>query len=208
LRFLAEEAASLNLSIGLKNALEILDQVQDVIQFAVNEQAVSMEETDRYDAFLGGKYNGTYSGIQRPVFNVEYVEAYAGAKNQSKSMVANMVQEGKLTDPKLIGDLYSSYCDQNRTLSTILKLQSLNGWRLDCDRKEHWTQIDIKAMPDKLKPGKPYCPIGRKSVSPTNSTSSANSTSYGNASTVAKGPRKPVRERPVRRSFRTTWLYS
>lgn len=203
MRFLAEEAASLNLSIGLKNSLAILDDVQDVIQFAVNEQAVSMEETDKYDKFLGGKYNGTYGGIQRPVFNVEYVEAYAGSKNQSKSLVASMVQEGKPTDRNLTAGLLSSYCSQNRTLSTITKLQSLNGWRLDCDRKEYWTPVNITAMPNKLKPAISTCLQGKA----LNSTSTNGTNTSFNSSSVAKGTKTATKARTIRKSFKGTWLY-
>jgi hypothetical protein len=202
--FLAEQAAALNLSIGLKNSLAILDDVQDVIQFAVNEQAVSNSETDKYDKFLGGMYNGTYGGVPRPVFNVEYVEAYADSKNQSKSLIAGMVQEGKPTPQNLTAGLLSSYCSQNRTLSTILKLQNLNGWRLDCDRKEHWTPMNITATPNKLKPAFPSCPMGKA----LNSTSTnGTSTSSNSTSSPVRDPKTGLRSRSIRKSFRGTWLY-
>lgn len=62
-KFLAGEAASRGLATGLKNALELIPDVVDVVQFAVNEQCHEFGECDKYKPF-------TEQG--KAVFNIEY----------------------------------------------------------------------------------------------------------------------------------------
>ena len=61
--FLADAAHARNMSIGLKNAGEIIPQVLGKIQYAVNEQCVQYGECDTWQPFVeAGK----------PVFHIEY----------------------------------------------------------------------------------------------------------------------------------------
>ncbi|KAJ9633801.1 hypothetical protein H2199_009214 [Coniosporium tulheliwenetii] len=61
--FLSQQATSLNMSIGLKNAGEIIPQVLNATHFSVNEQCVEYSECDTFTAFVqDGK----------PVFHIEY----------------------------------------------------------------------------------------------------------------------------------------
>ncbi|PVI06596.1 glycoside hydrolase family 114 protein, partial [Periconia macrospinosa] len=62
-KFLAQEAASANLAIGLKNALDLIPDVIDVVQFAVNEQCHEYSECDKYKPF---------TTANKAVFNIEY----------------------------------------------------------------------------------------------------------------------------------------
>jgi hypothetical protein len=62
-KFLAGEAASRDLAMGLKNALDLIPDVVDVVQFAVNEQCHEFGECDAYKPF-------TEAG--KAVFNIEY----------------------------------------------------------------------------------------------------------------------------------------
>lgn len=62
-RALAAEAHKRGLAIGLKNNPEQLEQLAPIVDFAVNEQCVELEECDRYRSFLA-------SG--KPVYTVEY----------------------------------------------------------------------------------------------------------------------------------------
>lgn len=61
--FLAAEAHARGLSMGLKNAGEIVPQVISVVEYSVQEQAVKYGETDLYTPFIQRK---------KPIFNVEY----------------------------------------------------------------------------------------------------------------------------------------
>ncbi|KAF2673611.1 family 114 glycoside hydrolase, partial [Microthyrium microscopicum] len=54
-KFMAAEARKYNMSIGLKNSVQILPKVQSVIQFAVNEECAANGECGGYKQFLGSK---------------------------------------------------------------------------------------------------------------------------------------------------------
>lgn len=65
IHFLAAKAHSLNLSIGLKNAGDIIPAVLPVVDFSVNEQCVQYKEADQFLPFIrAGK----------PVLHIEYPE--------------------------------------------------------------------------------------------------------------------------------------
>ncbi|KAF2751548.1 glycoside hydrolase family 114 protein [Sporormia fimetaria CBS 119925] len=62
-KFLSATAASYNLSIGLKNAGDIIPDVLDFVDFSVNEECVEYAECETFQAFIkAGK----------PVFHIEY----------------------------------------------------------------------------------------------------------------------------------------
>ncbi|PSN63249.1 hypothetical protein BS50DRAFT_477471, partial [Corynespora cassiicola Philippines] len=63
IKFLANEAKSHNLAIGLKNAVSIIPDVIDFVQFAVNEQCHEYEECAEYKPF---------TDANKAVFNIEY----------------------------------------------------------------------------------------------------------------------------------------
>jgi hypothetical protein len=60
---MGREAAKYGMAIGLKNSLDIIPSVIDIVQFAVNEECVSNNECNRYDSFLAAG---------KPVFHIEY----------------------------------------------------------------------------------------------------------------------------------------
>lgn len=63
MHFLAAKAHSLHLSIGLKNAGDIIPSVLDVVDFSVNEQCVQYKEAGQFLPFIrAGK----------PVLHIEY----------------------------------------------------------------------------------------------------------------------------------------
>ncbi|ORX42526.1 hypothetical protein BCR36DRAFT_261618, partial [Piromyces finnis] len=51
-RWLAEEAHARDLAAGLKNCIDLLDHLQDVYDFAINEQCSDYNECKKYDIFL------------------------------------------------------------------------------------------------------------------------------------------------------------
>jgi len=67
-KWLAETAHSLNISIGLKNTLGIIDDVGSYFDFAVNEECIQYNECKRYKNFIAqGKavYGVTYGGMDK-----------------------------------------------------------------------------------------------------------------------------------------------
>ena len=71
-KFIANEAHLRGLSVGLKNDLEQIKELEDFFDFAINEQCHIYEECDKLNPFI--KNN-------KPVFNVEYDEKFV--KNEA-----------------------------------------------------------------------------------------------------------------------------
>lgn len=67
-RFLAQEAHDRGLSVGLKNALELVPQLQPDFDWALNEECLSYDECDTLRPFLDAG---------KAVFHTEYVDAQA-----------------------------------------------------------------------------------------------------------------------------------
>lgn len=63
LKFLAQEAKNNGLAIGLKNSIDIIPDVVDVMSFAVNEQCHQYKECAQYKPF---------TDQNKAVFNIEY----------------------------------------------------------------------------------------------------------------------------------------
>jgi hypothetical protein len=103
--FLSSTAHSYNLSIGLKNALDILPSLSGQVQFAVNEQCVQYKECSSYAPMIqGGK----------PVFHIEYVNGdKQGTDTASKSELNSACSDSKL--------------------NTVLKNLNLDGWVEYCN---------------------------------------------------------------------------
>jgi hypothetical protein len=83
MQYLAQEAAALNLAIGLKNAGDIVPDVLPAMQYAVNEQCVQYGECKTFQPFIAAA---------KPVFHIEY-PGDAAAKSD-----ASLCQTGAGTD--------------------------------------------------------------------------------------------------------------
>lgn len=106
MNFLASTAAANSISIGLKNAIEVLPQVMPAVQFAVNEQCYGYGECDSYVPLVE-------SG--KAVFHIEYPNNPIG-KVKGKNL-KNICDAGSLP----------SVPDPAITLSTVLKNTDLSG---------------------------------------------------------------------------------
>jgi len=78
-RFIAREARARGLAVGLKNAVDLLAQLEPDFDFAVNEQCHQYEECDGYTAF-------TAKG--KPVFNAEYASKWVNDSGQRAQLCA------------------------------------------------------------------------------------------------------------------------
>lgn len=92
---MASTANSYGMSMGLKNAMDILDSVSGSIQFAVNEECIANEECDVYNGFVS-------SG--KPVFHIEYGSGYQASRFCSNSYLNTVVKNLDL-------DGWVHYCD-------------------------------------------------------------------------------------------------
>ena len=132
---LSDEAAKYGMSMGLKNAEELLDQVQPYIHFAVNEECASMANSEGCEP---------YSPLIRagkPVFHIEYAKwTPTGANNVT-------IRSDKVAYMRYSSDaLEQLYCLQTTLprmkrvpgdlaplFSTVIKVLGLDGWVLYCD---------------------------------------------------------------------------
>ena len=80
LTFLTTGAHSLNMSLGLKNAGEIVNQTIDMMQWEVNEQCVQYQECDLFRPFIGAG---------NPVFHIEYPKSAPDVSEASKEEYCN-----------------------------------------------------------------------------------------------------------------------
>jgi hypothetical protein len=102
--WLAGQAHSRNLSVGLKNGGAIIDSVLSNMQWSVNEQCAQFTECDTYAAF-------TEAG--KPVFHIEYPKGDTTNNNQAvttsqKSSACNAASAGNF--------------------STVIKNMDLDNW--------------------------------------------------------------------------------
>ncbi|KAL4901302.1 hypothetical protein BDW74DRAFT_84984 [Aspergillus multicolor] len=108
MNFLAEEAHSRNLSIGLKNAGAVIDRVIGNMQWSVNEQCAQYEECDTYAAFVRKN---------KPVFHIEYPKG-----DDTNNQVS------------VTGAKKASACDfdDSNEFSTLIKNMDLDNWLQEC----------------------------------------------------------------------------
>ncbi|KAF1816225.1 hypothetical protein P152DRAFT_511036 [Eremomyces bilateralis CBS 781.70] len=108
-KFLATEAAKLDLSIGLKNSIGMIDDVLPSAQFAVNEQCSEWDECGDYSPFVDAK---------KPVFHIEYPnESSSRASGRSSGLTCD--GEGLSTVLKNMDlDGWVQYCDGYGTITS------------------------------------------------------------------------------------------
>ncbi len=103
-RFLAQEAHARNLAIGLKNVVELVDQLGSDFDFAVNEQCHEYSECDGYNPFIA-------SG--KPVFNAEYASNYVSNPTTRNTLCigARAANMRTLVLPVALDDSFRYSCD-------------------------------------------------------------------------------------------------
>ncbi len=115
MRFLANEAESYKMSIGLKNAGDIIPSVIKFIDFSVNEQCIQYSECETFAPFIRA---------DKPVFNIEYPK---GAPDNIPSKLKDQIcsEKGK--------------AEGSKGFSKVIKKMSLDGWVEYCDGKTYTT---------------------------------------------------------------------
>lgn len=108
-KFLADAGHSRGLAVGLKNALSIVDDLTDTVDFAVNEQCHQYKECNAYSGFVAAGKN---------VFQIEYPKGddINNNKNVSKSTMKAICQDpsAKKFSPVIKNmnvDTFRQYCD-------------------------------------------------------------------------------------------------
>lgn len=121
--YLSNLTVPLNLTLGLKNAGDIINTVLPIVDFSVNEQCVDEKECDTFHAFIDAG---------KPVFHIEYPKD-AGKKDGLKE------------------DVVQKYCGRkddaagSDNFSTVLKNMDLDGWVEYCDKQVKVTAVMQKS---------------------------------------------------------------
>ncbi|CEJ60964.1 hypothetical protein PMG11_09518 [Penicillium brasilianum] len=107
LDFLASEAHSRGLSIGLKNGGDIIPSVIEKMQWSVNEQCAQYDECDVYAAF---------TDVGKPVFHIEYADEIE-VNNKLKVRAVTSSQKSAACD-----------AESAENFSTVIKNMELDAW--------------------------------------------------------------------------------
>ncbi|KAF7548320.1 hypothetical protein G7046_g8717 [Stylonectria norvegica] len=116
MKFLSKEAAALNMTTGLKNAGDIIEDVLPYVSFSVNEQCIEYSECDTFAAFIDAG---------KPVFNIEYPKSAPKITDATREVYCS--GKGKAAHTK--------------GFSTVIKKMILDGWVEYCDGKTYETPI-------------------------------------------------------------------
>jgi hypothetical protein len=100
---IAEEAHARGLSVGLKNDVDQLVELEPCFDWALNEECFAYEECDRYAPFVDAG---------KAVFHVEYVKKEGDGAAKIEEVCGDESLEG---------------------FSTLVKTWDLTAWRLACD---------------------------------------------------------------------------
>ncbi|KPM44597.1 hypothetical protein AK830_g1964 [Neonectria ditissima] len=115
IKFLSAEAAQYNMSTGLKNAGDIIDDVLDYVHFSVNEQCIQYSECETFAAFIDA---------DKPVFNIEYPDKAPKVSDKEKAVICSHAGKAKGSDKfskvikKMILDGWVEYCGSSETYAT------------------------------------------------------------------------------------------
>jgi len=103
-KFLANEARKRGLSVGLKNDLEQIKDLEPYFDFALNEQCHKYNECDQLSVFVKNA---------KPAFNAEYDHKYVDDINQRKLLCEDSKRLGlrTLVLPIALDDSFRYSCD-------------------------------------------------------------------------------------------------
>jgi hypothetical protein len=110
---MAAESRTYGLSMGLKNAEDILARVQGEVQFAVNEECVTSGDCSVYHDFLK-------SG--KPVFHIEYGTPQSRERFCLKGKLDAELFSTVIKNATLDLDGWVTYCDGTQTTTVRTRM--------------------------------------------------------------------------------------
>lgn len=118
--YLANLTTFHNISIGLKNAGEVLPNLTSIVQFSVNEQCVQYKECESFAPMVDAG---------KPVFHIEYPKGAPGdISGKTAETSCSRSGTGKGSDD----------------FSSLLKGMDLDGWVEFCDRSTANTTMFVE----------------------------------------------------------------
>ncbi len=103
-KFIADEAHKRGLSVGLKNDLEQIVELEPFYDFSLNEQCHKYNECDKMQPFIDAN---------KPVLNAEYSQDYIESSNRREALCsdANILKFKTLILPLDLDDSFRYSCD-------------------------------------------------------------------------------------------------
>lgn len=103
--FIAEQSHERGLLVGLKNSLELIPDLHENFDFAVNEECLEYQECAYLQEFVDS---------QKPVFSIEYASDQAAAEHmvEQQSVCNKAIEQGlhTLIMPLLLDDSFRQVC--------------------------------------------------------------------------------------------------
>ncbi|XP_021379246.1 uncharacterized protein LOC110466811 [Mizuhopecten yessoensis] len=103
-KFIAKEAHARDLSVGLKNDVDQIHELQSYFDWALNEECMDFDECDKYQPFIDH---------HKPVFHVQYSTKSHGSSTRSHVC-------------------HASSSDRPHQFMTLIKEKLVTDWRLAC----------------------------------------------------------------------------
>jgi len=103
-KFIANEARKRGLSVGLKNDLDQIAELEPFFDFSVDEQCHEYDECDKLQPFIDAN---------KPVFNAEYAQKYVDNDNGERDSICSDAVNSKfetLILPKKLDDSFRYSC--------------------------------------------------------------------------------------------------
>ncbi|KAJ4366248.1 hypothetical protein N0V83_007884 [Neocucurbitaria cava] len=125
--YLSSITAPLNLTMGLKNAGDIIPAVLPLVHFSVNEQCAQYGECTTFKPFIDAG---------KPVFHIEYPDGAGEGEVQTQGLQEDVVKKLCGKDGNAAG---------SEGFSTVLKKMELDGWVEYCDGNVQTTSVNETA---------------------------------------------------------------
>ncbi|KAF2853421.1 glycoside hydrolase family 114 protein [Plenodomus tracheiphilus IPT5] len=122
--YLSSITAPLNLTLGLKNAGNIIPVVLPLVQFSVNEQCIDHDECDTFQPFIAAG---------KPVFHIEYPDGAGDGESATRGLGQDTMRKFCSSN----GDAEGS-----EGFSTVLKKMELDGWVEYCNGSVQTSALD------------------------------------------------------------------
>lgn len=106
-KFIANEARKRGLSVGLKNDVDQIKELEPYFDFSINEQCHIYNECENMKPFIDAN---------KPVFNIEYAQKYIDNNNSERDLMCKKSKELKfqtLILPMNLDDSFRISCEEN-----------------------------------------------------------------------------------------------
>lgn len=153
---IAAESHRLRMAFGLKNAQDLLGQVTNITDFAVNEQCAQDEPNGQ-----GCASYGNFTKLGRPVYHIEYTNYTIIPDTLDINLCSSIPSLSNLTSDGIRAQLCLKGFENTigKGFSTVIKNLGLDEFVLYCDGRWSKTSVGTKVAAIKARFDCPVVPI-------------------------------------------------